>query len=159
MNWSLAQNTHKAQHPILKGRTRLFLAGLVVCILGFGIFFVESRTGPHVKNRMLNEVFGQAAHEMQLIASGQERGVLFGDSQYAWHVRFKESSTHLPAQARLADKSDLEFSMRCIEQLLGESLRGLKVPSVHRMEVGRPSVYLVRDDAQVEDVYIYLIVN
>ena len=150
--------SHNCQQPILKRRRWFLLAASAACLLLFVVLFsIVLATNSRAETKFLKTIFGETASELEVIGSGQETGVLFGDSQYAYHVRSK-GVTKLPEEARIADANDLEFATRCIEQLLGESLGGLQAAAVYRMRRGRHSVYFVQD-RQANDVYVYVIIN
>lgn len=133
--------------------TVLACVGIAALVLALALGYKS-----FARDGVLRQTFGSSMQEIDLISSARERGILFGDSSSAWHVRFKRERLMLPPQARLSDKSDLDFATQNIELMLGTPLAGLKTPTVHRMRVNRNSVYLVRD-GQERDVFVYVLTN
>jgi hypothetical protein len=134
---------------------------LVLLVLGFVtlVLLGSISLGRLGDDRMLERLLGAPlASGQKIVQSGNERGVLFGDSAFAWKVASSSSRISLPTDYQESDDSDLRFAIQEIESLLQTRVARPPDRRVFRGGRGGINVYCVTESSGLE-VFVFAIRN
>ena len=102
------------------------------------------------------KITGASKDHLIILESGSKRGVLFGDSSYAWHVTSSIGLTNILSSVKLSDESDYNFAVSALLELLPRTREFPQTGRVYRKKYGRANVYYVEDD-KAQSLFILML--